>query len=132
MKTRLIPTSILAIALLLQFSFTGCKKDIETVPEQPKSIFDIQVSPEFKWQTVQNLTLEVTGMAVPVVIKNNLTIKSEDGTVVYYTGPAEMSKNYTINFSVPSYVKKLVVSFGTKSKLIELSGTTLTFNHIVE
>lgn len=132
MKTLKISQITLLTVLVLTIALGSCKKSEPVSPEAPKSIFDVKANASFNWKTDKEYTLTVKGADVPVTIKNNLVIQSADGKAVYYTGPAEMNKDYTIRFATPAYVKQIKVTFGTIAKTIDLTGSSLTFSFISE
>lgn len=130
---RLFGTQLLSLAVLIAIlSLSGCKKTEEAVPETPKTIFDLKVSPSFDWKTTKLLTVTVTGMEYPLTIKNTLYIKSVDGKSIFYNNLHEMNKSYTLQVAVPAYLDKIVISFGTISKTKDIVGTTVNFDYIVE
>ncbi len=132
MKSLKISQITLLSVLVLTIALGSCKKSEQIAPEAPKSIFDVQASASFNWKTDKEYTLAVKGAEVPVTIKNNLVIQSADGKAVYYTGPAEMNKDYSIRFATPAYVKQIKVTFGTIAKTMDLTGSSLTFSFISE
>jgi hypothetical protein len=130
MKNQIYKLSVMLTAIVLVFTFNGCHKDeVSSSPETAKSIFDLKVSPSFDWKTTQDLELKVTGLRLPVTIKNTIYVRSQDGRITYYNDLLEMHKDYTINLSIPAYVNQLVISYGTISKTVDITGKTLNFNY---
>jgi hypothetical protein len=131
MKNKFAIKWLLIPSLLIVLFTTGCKKNDEVVPETPETIFDLNVNPSFDWKTSKEITLNVTGLPVPVTVKNTIFIKSADGKSVFYTDQLEMSKNYTIKFSIPSHLTQVVISYGTITKTSDISGSSLSFDYTV-
>ena len=132
MKSLKISRITFLSILVFTIAFGSCKKSEPVTPETPKSIFDVKASASFNWKTDKEYTLAVKGASVPVTIKNNLVIQSLDGQALYYTGPAEMNKDYTIRFMAPAHVKQIKGTFGTIAKTIDLTGSSLAFSFISE
>ncbi len=124
---------ILPLAILAILTTSGCKKsETEVVPETPQTIFDLKVSPSFDWKTTKIVTIEISGLAVPVTIRNTFYVKSTDGKAIYYNDLLEMDKNYTIRVSLPAYQTQVVASYGAISKTLALTGNTLSFDYTTE
>ena len=115
------------------FALTGCNKNEDpVVPTDPETIFDLKINSEFDWKTTKALSVNVTGLPVPETVKNTLLIRSEDGKAVYYNNQHPMNQTFSVDVAVPSYLKKIVISYGTISKTMDITGNTLEFNYIVE
>ncbi len=130
---KLFGTQLLSLVVLIALlSLSGCKKTEEVLPENPQTIFDLKVSSSFDWKTTKSLTVNVAGMEYPLTITNTLYIKSVDGKSVFYNNLHEMNKSYTLQVAVPAYLDKIVISYGTISKTMDIVGTTVNFDYFVE
>lgn len=127
LKAMMLTTLVAVLAL------TGCNKNENpVVPTEPETIFDLKINSGFDWKTTKALTLNVTGLPVPETVKNTLFVRSEDGKAVYYNNQHPMNQSFSVDVAVPAYQKKLVISYGTISKTMDITGNTLEFNYIVE
>ena len=133
MKKNIFIKWIPLVVILGVLTLSGCKKTESSVsPETPQTIFDLKVSLDFNWKTVKAVTVNISGLPVPVKVRNTFYVKSADGKAIYYNDLLEMDQNYTIQVSVPSYETQIVASYGTISKTLDISGSTVSFDYIVE
>jgi hypothetical protein len=128
----------LAVALLalIQVTFTSCKK-LEDV--EPKTVIvptvtsfkQIKVDPSFNWKSTRNVTFNIAAANTPVTITNTLVMKTETGVIIYKKFQ-RMNEAFTTNLTVPTSLKKVVVSYGSIVKTIDISNNKIDFNFITE
>lgn len=126
----------LALLALIQVTFTSCKK-LENVEPKPvivptvTNFKQIKVDPSFDWKSTSNVTLNIAAANTPVTITNTLVVKTETGVIIYKK-LQKMNEAFTTNVVVPSSLKKVVVSYGSIVKTIDISNKTINFNFITE
>jgi pyruvate carboxylase len=123
MKKYFLITGLAALAM-----FSSCKKEFETTAPQKKvtTINELNPSQSFDWSTTKQVTFNVTGQPVPVSIKRLLVVKDADGTV-YFNYYHKMSDNLSIKFSLPAYVTKVKVEYGSIVKDVDIQGNIIKF-----
>lgn len=120
---------LLYIAILL--IFVSCQKEYNI--EQPHEILNLNVSSNFDWKTSKEISLNVIGIKeIDTTISNILYVKSSVGDTVYYKDFLKMSKDYDIKFVVPSTETKVILVYGSKTKMIELQENKISFDYITE
>lgn len=121
------------ILILLVITIISCKKMEVTPSINQKSTKDLVVPPTFDWKTSKEITLMISGLKeVDSIISNTIYIKSSIGDTVYYKDVIRMNGDYTIKFAVPSIETKVVLVYGSKTKIIDLISNEITFNFIIE
>jgi len=125
---------LLFIILTTLLIAIGCKKELpppnqEPTPENP---LEIVVSNTFDWKTTRDITLEVTGLNIPVSIRNTLMVKSPDEEKVYLKNQLFMNQNYTLMFTIPSYETEVLVTYGSIRKTLEVTTDIIHFNFIAQ
>jgi len=123
--------SILFIACLF-ILISGCRKTLIIDENTPANIDDLNVSSTFNWKTIRNITLEVTGMNIPVNVKNTFYIKSSDESQLYFKDYLQINQNYTLKFAIPSYETQLVITYGSIKKILEVNADILNFTYLPE
>ena len=108
--------------ILIMILFTSCRKDFNVVPDiTPKNTKDLVVNSNFDWKTSKEITLNVIGMKdVNPQISNTLYVESSNGGTVYYKDLLFMNKDYTLKFAIPSTETKVILVYGSKTKIIDL------------
>jgi LruC domain-containing protein len=80
----------------------------------------LQVSDSFNWETSRNVTFHIKSDIATVV-----SIKSEDGAVLYHQGfYSQLLNDYIVPVNLPSYVQKVLVN----SKEVLLTADTMTID----
>jgi hypothetical protein len=121
------------VVITTVFILSGCRKtESPVIPETQETIFDLQVSPEFDWKTMKTVSVNISGLSVPVKIRNTFYVKSVDGKAIYFNDLLEMDQNYTLRVTIPAYVTQMVASYGTISKTLDINGNAINFDYIVE
>ena len=119
--------------MLVTVSFMSCKKDYDvTVPDKsPTPTKDMVVSSSFDWKTSKEITLNVIGMKDVNNISNILYVKSfENENSIYYKDLLIMNTDYTIKFVVPQKETKVILVYGTKTRIIDLLSNTISYDYI--
>jgi len=112
--------------------WSGCKKElliIEPGPN-PDNPLEIVVPNDFDWKTTRDITLEVTGITVPVSIRNTLQVKSSDEESVYLKNQLFMDQDYTLKFTIPSYVTEVMITYGSIQKIVSTAPDVIYFNYL--
>lgn len=120
------------LLFLLIGMFISCKKVDDVAPEPPKTTKDLVVSSSFNWKTSEDITLNIVGMKdINPNISNILYVKSPNG-IVYYKDQFIMANDYVVVFNVPQTENRIIISYGSKTKTIDLIGNNITFDYIIE
>ena len=124
---------IAGIALLVAASSCTKIKDVENTanPNKPSNFKEIKVSDNFTWNTTNNISLNVQGFESISPIRNTFIVSSEDQKEVYFASNTLMSENFTTNIDLPIHVKKIKVSFGTITKVLDVNSKTITFDYLM-
>lgn len=130
--------SITVTAILLGIiSMASCKKDVELQKENPvipgsaTSFKEMKVSPTFNWKSAQVVALKVEAANSPITITNTLIVKTESGEVIFKK-LQNMNDSYTGALTLPTSLKKVVISFGSITKTVDIVGSTINFNFVTE
>jgi|AntAceMinimDraft_7_1070363.scaffolds.fasta_scaffold00724_11 hypothetical protein len=113
---------IIASTLML-----SCKKNT-TEPDVPKSTKDLVVNSSFDWKTSKNIELSIFGEK-DINVLNEFYVKSATGDTTYYNNMLNMGIDYTIKFNVLAIETKLMVTYGSIEKTLDLTSNTITFNY---
>lgn len=113
-------TFFTAITVLLAFS--SCKKDMtEPIQTAPSNMNEMVVPQGFDWKTSKNLEITITAPTGGIV-----EASSTDGRS-YQRAFLKANQPYTMKLSVPTYEKKLTLSFAGQQITLEL--TTQQLSH---
>lgn len=126
-----ILTRVLASALLVVLA-ASCHKDILKSLDQLKFTKNLIVPENFSWKTSKEITLNIVGLKkINPSISRTLYVNSPLG-FQYYKDFLKMNTDYTVRFAVPSTETRIVLSFGSKIKTIDLTSNLVTFDYIIE
>jgi hypothetical protein len=120
---------------MIAIGTTSCQKDDDNVGTSPvgSSVerFDqIQASPDFKWSTETNYTLNITGLKnLPFERTGIIDVADEAGTVVFRQ-LIKMTEDQQLQFNAAANIDEFTISFGQISKTIIPSGNSLAFDFI--
>lgn len=117
-------------ALAIVFTLSSCKKNEDFIaPSTPSatSTSELKASPDFKWSTVKDVNLKVSGLQTYVNVKRNLVVKDENG-IEYFSIFISMKDNLTTPIQIPSHLSKVVVEYGAIKKTIDITGNTISFD----
>jgi hypothetical protein len=118
--------------IFIVFFLSSCRKELQIDPNQPKTIKNLKVAPDFDWKTSREITLNIVGLKeVNPNIANTLYVNSLNGAT-FYKDLLTMHKDYTIKFGVPSTETSLVLKYGSKVKTVQISSNTIIFDYIIE
>ncbi len=132
MKSKQISTfSFLLLSVLLMIG-SGCKKELTIVEPTPNpdNPLELVVSNSFDWKTTRDVTLEVTGIAIPISIRNTLQVRSTDEERVYLKSQLFMDQNYTLKFTIPSYETEVLITYGSIMKVVDATPEVIYFNYL--
>ena len=117
-------------ALALIFTLSSCKKNEEMVPSAPSAskISELKASPDFKWSTVKDVNLKISGLQTYVEVKRKLVVKDENG-IEYFSIFISMKDNLTTPIQLPSHLSKVVVEYGDIKKTIDIIGNAIGFDY---
>ena len=124
-----VPLPIALFALLLVFA-GGCKKEL-TIADPPPGAdnpLELEVSNTFDWKTTRNITLEVTGLTIPVNIRNTLQVKSINEERVYLKNQLFMNRDYTLKFTIPAYDTAVLITFGSIRTTVNVTPDVIYFS----
>jgi hypothetical protein len=127
MKTIKLIFLISAISGML---FTSCKKSEVIAPDQPsKTLNDLKASDSFNWSTGISVALKITGLPTVVPVKSTLTVSLTNGTSLF-SRLHQMDEDLTINLTVPSTEKELILQYGSVSYPVAISNNQAIFSFI--
>ncbi len=115
---------ILLIGFLTSLIFSSCmkKEEIETDPIISENMKDMQVSPSFDWSTTTMHSIKFKAYAQSLV-----KIATPEGKMLK-VGMLSNEKEVELSFSVPSFLKKVNISFLGNDYELELSDSNQVFN----
>lgn len=126
--------SILILLFISSF-IMSCKKDLMSVGDPSitpiNSFKEIKTSTNFDWKTSAPVLINITPIPTLSNITNTLLIKTENGDVVF-SKLQTMSESFSGEVLVPTKIKKLVVSFGSISKTLDIENNQINFNYLVQ
>ena len=110
----------------------SCTKDLVEVQPNPnvQEFSDIRTSSTFNWNTTQDVTLLVTGMATPNKVSKTLKVMSVDSTVVFFSKLQPITDNLVVTFPLPTTVTRVKVVYGVISKDTTIVNKIIRFNYI--
>jgi hypothetical protein len=124
----------LIVGLVLIVLASACTKikEAELAPTTKASNFkEIKVADNFKWNTSSNIIINVNGLETISPIRNTFVISSEDQKEVFFTSNTLMSETFKANFDLPIHVKKIKITFGTLSKVMDVNTNNITFDYLL-
>jgi hypothetical protein len=119
-------------SLVLAATLTGCVSDPGGEPVTPPvtNFKDIKTNDNFKWETTQSVTFQVTGLASPRAISKTLKVTSLDGNAVYFSRLQDVSASFSVTLKLPAAVTKVRVVYGSIVKDISIVNKTIKFDYI--
>jgi hypothetical protein len=124
---------IAGIALLVAASSCTKVKDVESTPNttKPGSFKEIKVADNFNWSTSKSIILNVQGFESAAPVANTFIVSSEDQKEVYFASNTLMSETFKADFDLPIHVKKIKVSFGTITKVLDVNANSINFDYLM-
>lgn len=127
---------VIMLIAFTQIAFTSCKK-VENA--EPKTVISptvsnfkqIKADPTFNWKSTSNVKFTIASANTPVTISNTLVVKTETGTIIYKK-LQKMNEDFTTYLVLPSNLKKVVVTYGSIVKTIDVINNNIDFNFITE
>ena len=122
------------MACVLFLGLVSCTKEEEAtkpnINAQPQSFEEITVSNDFSWTTVEDYTLELTGLnGLPFEVVNRLKVKDENGKLVYQRN-VKMGQTQSLKFKAAAPSNIFTIEYGSVSKQATATGNTLRFNFL--
>jgi len=111
---------VLMLIVLGVVLFAGCRKDLDmdNTPDDPGNIDNMSemvVNPQFDWQTVQDVAVDVLSNANAV-----LYVKSTEG-LVYHKSKVPSGAWYRANISIPADKTKVVLVLAGQEQTINIT-----------
>lgn len=121
------------IALLIAASSCTKVKDVESTPNttKPGSFKEIKVADNFNWSTSKSIILNVQGFESAAPVANTFIVSSEDQKEVYFASNTLMSETFKADFDLPIHIKKIKVSFGTITKVLDVNANNINFDYLM-
>ncbi|MFH1295736.1 MAG: hypothetical protein ABIJ04_00475 [Bacteroidota bacterium] len=131
MKSRYATALTIAMFTLFLVFSTGCRKEFVIIDPRPgpDNPLELVVNNTFDWKTSRNITLVVTGLQVPVSIRNTLQVKSTNEEKVYLRNQLFMNRNYTLKFTIPAYDTAVIITYGSIRKTVDATPEVIYFNY---
>jgi len=134
MIRKAITVPSITLFTLIMLISGGCKKELTiTDPGQAPEIenpLELNVSNEFDWKTTRDITLEVTGLTMPVTVRNTIQVKSTNEEKVYLKNQLFMNQNYTLKFTIPTYETEVLITYGSIRKTLDATTDVICFNYL--
>jgi hypothetical protein len=119
--------SILSFLFIGAIGLSACKKESLLQPEtlnnetfsDVSAFKQLKVQSNFNWKLTNEITLNVIAFPATVKIENTLTVKTESGEVVFKK-LQQMNQPFTGKILLPSKESKLIISFGSISKTVDI------------
>lgn len=122
------------IAIIIAASSCTKLKDTDYVPTaSPKAnnFKEIKVADNFNWSTTHNIELNVIGFASIKPISNTFIVSSENQKEIYFASNTLMSENFKANFDLPANVKKIRITYGSISKILDVNAKNINFDYLL-
>ncbi len=124
LKYLILITAITTVVL------TGCKKSETVTPVlNPDSLNDLKASDSFDWTTATPVEMKITGLPTVLPVKSTLTISLANGTTIF-SKLHQMDHNLTLNLTVPSTEKELILKYGSVTHPLVISNNQAFFSFI--
>jgi hypothetical protein len=103
---------------------SSCRKDDITpnepfTPAKAQNVKELKVSAQFNWETSKDIQIDLKGFQSDFVSSAILNVKTEEGITVLNQN-LKSNENLQTRISVPSYAKKLIFSYGSLSKTVDI------------
>ncbi len=112
--------NLLFLLLLIGMGFSSCKKTDQDEPKTPEKMEELTVPASFNWKTTKDFSLTLNANASGIAEVNNTS------GISYQKAYLSPGQAYTMNLTVPSYEKSVIVKFNGVQKTIELTTEVLT------
>lgn len=121
------------LSFLAAISLSACKKNLTDNTDLPngnttKKFSELKTSEGFNWKTNKELTFNYVGFPTINPVKTTLTISSEDGKVVLYSGMQEMSANLEVKLAIPTNMGTIKVKYGAVEKTYQTNVSKISFD----
>ncbi|MFN3950920.1 MAG: hypothetical protein ACK4KT_00805 [Thermaurantimonas sp.] len=128
MRTAALITTLFALLL------ASCKKENKDLtPPAPTKFKDLNVSPNFDWNTSKILTLKFMGVTtLSPNTKGTLTVTSLPDGAELLKANHLMKDNKDFQLNIPGHIKKIRVQYGIVQKDITVKGSTVEFMPLPE
>jgi hypothetical protein len=93
-----------------------------------KKFSEIKTSENFDWKTTNEVTFRYVGIPTIGTVKTTLTISSEDGKTVLFSGNQDMAKSFETKLAIPTNMRNLVVKYGAVTKSYNTSLPIIAFD----
>jgi hypothetical protein len=103
---------------------TGCRKDLNEIkpdpaPQKVESMYQLQVTDDFSWKTIQDVQVNFTVSEVSTLI-----IKSASGAV-YHKALMHPGESYATKITLPTYEKEVTVVVNGYAQVLNIEGQSL-------
>lgn len=124
---------LLLLSLIAFATLTSCKKQLTENQDLPKNSLtkkfsELKTTESFDWKTNKELTFNYVGFPTINPVKTTLTISSEDGKVVLYSGMQEMSANLEVKLAIPTNMGTIKVKYGAVEKTYQTNVSKISFD----
>jgi hypothetical protein len=121
------------LSILAALSLSSCKKNLTENQDLPKGntttkFSELKTTESFDWKTNKELTFNYVGFPTINPVKTTLTISSEDGKVVLYSGMQEMSANLEVKLAIPTNMGTIKVKYGAVEKTYQTNVSKISFD----
>ncbi|MBE0647282.1 MAG: hypothetical protein IH596_05835 [Bacteroidales bacterium] len=116
---------ILVVLIVSTVGVLSCRKMEQPKEENgiQKSMEEINVDPNFNWETTKAVEVILTGNKTGVI-----KIKPVEGDFYYHKGLLSVGNTYKTEISVPTSVKEVILVFQGNTYTVPISGNQLNFS----
>lgn len=117
---------LVGVALLIHLCSCSARDN-----ESPHNNFsdELKADPVFDWSTTQRVTIEVTGLELPVEISRKLILSTDEGDV-FYAGTQKMNDNFQLSVELPNHIQEVTLKYGAIEKTGAVDGSMLSFDYL--
>ena len=131
MKTRNFLSVILLSVVAL--TFTACQKDEVPPPSQVQNTKDLQVSPDFKWETARDIELNISSSMPSVSTLAKITVydgNPADNGQIIASGAVGNGLNFTTLLKIPTRITEIYAEYKDANGMVQLVNIPISGNKV--
>jgi hypothetical protein len=118
----------LGLFVLIVLIGTSCIPEDVTGPTDPtiNNPLEISAPTGFTWSTTKDVDVTFGKLFLPISLIRVLTLSTETGTVLF-RGAHDLSTDFAMKVSIPSYIQSLTLEVGELKMVEEISNNRIQF-----
>ncbi len=131
MKTRNFLSLILLSVVAL--TFTACQKDEVPPPSQVQNMKDLQVSPDFKWETARDIELNFSSSMPSASTLAKITVydgNPADNGQIIASGAVGNGLNFTTLLKIPTRIAEIYAEYKDANGMVQLVNIPISGNKV--